>query len=966
MAIALLIACAQAVHAAADPVLPPLVDEPVDGPINGAFLGQLTDRTRYANQVGADGRLDVTLLIRDLPADAVTGFALQGFGGGLWQHRADGGPTPNWAADLIRVGAGSQAYVVFSTPGAAFPHYDLQFTFAGGATASVTVQGGPVDANRWSAAYQGAPEWRGATSGSDLTGFRKGPDGVHDDEIHLAGLYPGLGVKRIVITRGARRWTTGPMTAIDEGNADIVGTAPGRASVFFQDEIFASGRYEITVTYDSDAVMSCGVDAAQPTAPGAVVDAMPATAPPIALAVEWIGQDPASGLVTLASRGQAESGDVILAEIVDGAGVWRHVGPAAAAHPGLVPTTGASALVVAGDAARGRTFSFLPTADLRGRDLSLRLVLATPAIVHGVGAVVGGASDPAAGQAAPEDTAITAQPGDDLNALALTHGRIALALGDYAMGEPLRLTRPIEITGPRTARILFHQGASDPAWTRAIELCVGRTTLRGFTVGFSAPVRFRPESIVSYGSAVIGTVVDRHVPDRRAGLRLEDLAIEGPAATGSWDEAVHLIVMKDSGGGAIRGNTLRGGTVRLLGGPWEVVGNHHLGALVDTFSHGAFACHFTHDLTLTGNRLTPDVAIRARTWRFLVVTSWGSRCLVADNEVVGVGERDDDEARGIPQINAPEVVLTESYHTVFEGVPTSLGADGRVLRIPGTLAGALGERGAVTVLDGDAAGTWSRIVHVINARECIVDPPLRALASGAPPAVNISDGGFRGFEFARNRIDLRVPLPRLRGSPTALVLAGNHYGSRVVGNHFLGALPAHIVAAPTEHQPFRWGWGYAPVAGLTLTGNVFEDTGRVFLGPEHGPPIKGGCGRTYFSADIRDNRFRYSPAWLAAHPGTPLALVIGSTDAPDPRESRVRWSGNAVERDDGQVPGATTRMHAIVDGVPSDGDDQPVPAPVSRRGDGDGAGGGCGIGAVAAVALTLLTLLVERRLVRAR
>jgi hypothetical protein len=941
---------------AADPVLPPLVDAPVDGPLSATWLGQLTDRTGYANHVGADGRLDITVLLRNLPPAAVTTFQVGGLGGGLWQYRADGGATTNWAADLIRVG--SQAYVVFSTSGQAFPRYDIQLRFDDGSQASVSVTGGAVDANRWTAAYQGAPEWRGAANALDITGWRKGPDGIADDEIWLPALYPGLAVKRVVITRGTRRWTTGPPTSTSDGNVDLVAAAPGKVSAFFADpDAFTADRYQVAVTYDSDAVLTTGIDANQPTVPGRIPDTMPATPPPIDIPLTWRGQDPATGLTSVTVGGIAASASLVFAEVTDDAtGVWRFLGANAGSYSALVPTTGASALTAVSGAGSW-TLSFLPTSDLSGRALSVRvLALVDGTLVHALGAVTGGATDPAAGQPAPDVSSITAQPGDDLNALALTHGHITLAPGDYALDAPLSLTRPIEITGPRTARLVFHQGSGDAPWSRAVELCVGRTALRGFSIAFTGAVRFKPESQVSYGPAVIGTVVDRTVVDRRADLRLEDMSIEGPAALSSWEEAVHLVVMKDSSGGAISGNLLHGGTVRLLGGPWRVTGNTHLGALVNTFSYGAFAGHFLHDFTCSGNRLAADPTAHARTWRFLVMTAWGIHVAVADNDVAGVNQRSDDAARGIPVENAPEVTLTEAYGTVFEGIPNSISADGRVLRIPRTLAGALNEKGAVTVLEGPAAGTWSRIRHVINTRECIVDPPLSAMPGGAPPAMNISDASFRDAQFMRNRIDLRTNA----GGATALVLAGNHYGTRVLDNHLLGTNSARIVSAPTENQPFRWGWGYAPVVGLELAGNLFEDTGPVALGPDHSQYIKGGAGRTYFSAVIRDNRFRYSAGFLAGKSDPPLALTVGSSGTVDPRESRISWSGNHVELDPGPLITAIARIFgAIVEGAQLSAQDLPISRD-EQRGSGGTGSTGCGFGGAAALVLSLAAVFATR------
>ena len=47
-----------------------------------------------------------------------------------------------------------------------------------------------------------------------------------------------------------------------------------------------------------------------------------------------------------------------------------------------------------------------------------------------------------------------------------------------------------------------------------------------------------------------------------------------------------------------------------------------------------------------------------------------------------------------------------------------------------------------------------------------------------------------------------------------LILAGNHYGTRVLDNHLLGS-GFRIFAAATE-SPEHWGWSHAPMFGLAV------------------------------------------------------------------------------------------------------------------------------------------------------
>ena len=83
--------------------------------------------------------------------------------------------------------------------------------------------------------------------------------------------------------------------------------------------------------------------------------------------------------------------------------------------------------------------------------------------------------------------------------------------------------------------------------------------------------------------------------------------------------------------------------------------------------------------------------------------------------------------------------------------------------------------------------------------------------------------------FEGNRIDIRGG----RRSDS-FVLAGNHFGTRVVNNHLLGGgLAFRMMACPTEH-PMIWGWSHAPFLGGVVEGNVLEDCEQGgIVGVEH-------------------------------------------------------------------------------------------------------------------------------------
>ncbi len=426
--------------------------------------------------------------------------------------------------------------------------------------------------------------------------------------------------------------------------------------------------------------------------------------------------------------------------------------------------------------------------------------------------IPGGPADPTL-RAGPANasTTVLAQPGDDLNALAARFDLVRLSKGTYRLERPLILNQAVAIVGEPGATLLFAQPTAAPPWTAAIKIHDGRTRLEGFAVRFAGPVRWADN--IDYGPAVIGTT-DNHDPGShglKAGLVFRKLDLESPPPSSRWEEAVRLIRLATAENGRIEDNTLRGGMVEFLGGPWRVTGNDYRGTIPGTFCFGVFSGHRTHDLTLVNNTARP-VGRSGKTWRFLVLTVSGASDLIRDNRVSGIGPRDDDPVHE----NAPEIILTEAYRLRFEGRPRAISGDGLVLVIPEPQGDPAEPGDAVAILEGPHAGTFRRIAQRIDRTTYLIDP-----ATPLPrdvPALSLASG-FVGERFEANTIDGRG------GSVAAgFVLVGNHYGTALIRNHILGCGEAiRLTAAPTEN-PGPWGWSHA--ARLRRSGSGQHDRRR--------------------------------------------------------------------------------------------------------------------------------------------
>jgi hypothetical protein len=875
--------------------------------LSARWLGQ--DGHDYA---GPNDRLapsdiqDIHIALAGLePRRNVVSVEVKSANGNLW--RSDDKPGA-WRAEFKRE-KGARTGDVFFEPAwtETRPPFHVLVGYDDGSTAETDLQGGKANAKLLVTAVALAARWLGQDR-QDRTGASPsvGADGFQDVHIHLTRLSTKLNLIgiRVAGTNGAS-WESGP-------NPKLLSTAelirdpkdPTQADLFFQPVRDMSGqRLKLTAVYQNDQLDTTTVVAGRcdpklhvPSLPLPKLSELNAT-------VRWLGQDGSNAArpadVHVAISGLPASPAIAGAVLCDsqrGAWIYRlndrvpvPVDPSA--EPFAIKTN-----------ARSKSIDvfFPPYRDESSSAMTLRLIAADgrSSMLH----FKGGNCDPAKRSAQPEATNATAKPGDDLQNLVDRFGAVALEPGSYRLNRPLVLNRPVTITADRGATLLFSQPAGDSPWSAAIKIHCGNTTLTGFAVRFEGPIRWRID--VEYGPAVVGATdnFDRGHDDPKFKIVLKHLDLEIPASenAAAWVDALRIIRLHNAKSGEIAENVLRGGMIEFFDGPWDVKNNEFRGTPVGSYSHAVFVGHGTHDL-LVQNNVTKAVGPSGKTWRFLVLTWCGADDVIEGNTIEQVGARDDD---AIPWSNEPEIILTEAYHLKYEGKVMALSTDGRILRTGPSLGDYFRTGDVVSLLNGPAAGQWRRVVQAIDATTVLIDaavPPETEIVSISTAFVNET--------FQKNRIDLRGG----HGS-SSLVLAGNHFGTRVVKNHFLGGGYAfNLIAFPTE-SPVMWGWSHTPYLGGVIEGNILEDVekGGTLVVQHDGRYVKSNQGRVYMTARLSDNVVRWSDAFLSRAAGTaskqtPPGLTLGNPPSHDPGELVVTARGNRLES-----PVGTEAAHPLV------------------------------------------------------
>jgi hypothetical protein len=811
-----------------------------------------------------------------------------------WQYNAQ---SFSWKAELKR-SKGSPTADLFLEPGhiEAARIYHILIRYDDQSTCRMDVRGRQVNHSLRMPGAAVQARWIGQDRHDRVgAGPSVGPDGIQDARIHLTGISRRVQLNQIRIEGGAgTKWETGL-------NPQLLSSAeywpdpkkPGEGDLFFQSERDLKGtKLRILVHYSGETFDSTAVSALRFDPKLRVPETPLPRLTELSASAAWVGQDgedPAGpGDVHVRLTGLARSPAFVAAVLTDSVrGTWVH------RHSERVPSpvpdgqaTGPLVVRRGGDR-RALDLFFRPYRDETGSTLTLRLVEQDGKM--SVIRFAGSACDVARLAPRPNSTTAQAKPGDDLNALANQHGTVTLSAGTYRLTRPLVLDHPVSVTGAGKATLVFSQSSTEPPWTAAIKIHSGNTTLDGFAVRFEGPIRWVQD--VSYGPAVIGTTdnKDQGKNDLKTNITLTRLDVEGPPAAdpSKWVEAIRLVRLTNAQGGMVAGNILRGGPIVYFDGPWQFLNNDFRGTPVGTFSHGVFAGHNTHDVLIRGNRAKP-VEPSGKCWRFAELTHRGSGDRIEDNVVEDIGARDDDT---IPWSNEPEIIITESYRLTYEGKLTALSADGRLLRIGSPQGEDASTGDIVSLLSGPAAGQFRRIAQVIDQTTYLVDTPVPK----GTEMISISRG-FVGESFERNRIDIR----RGRKS-TGFVLSGNHFGTRVVKNHVLGGdTSMSMTACPTE-VPVHWGWSHAPVLGVVVADNTFEDSERgARLDVEHNEHIKTNKGRTYMSLIVNDNLVRWTASFLERLKRLgvtvpPPALTLGGSPSHDAGELIVKAAGNRLE-----------------------------------------------------------------------
>ena len=855
------------------------------GGLAAQWIGQDgQDLVGPSSSLGGDGVQDIHVALSGLPASrTVTFIDVQGLGGGEWEYDGPYGP---WAAALTRATSSTTAdlYVEPSQVETGRP-FNVSVTYDDGSKDSTWFTGGAADPNLRMPSASAKLAWIGQ-DGQDRvgTGVGVGPDGIQDVHLGLSNLSPGIAITDVTIRSSAgSSWDFGTnpsgfaTAALDRNAADST-----RADLYLQPVADPSGQtLTATITYSNGKTDQASVVAghvnpslAEPSTAGAMPSLLGG------LTATWDGQDGG----TLAGQGSARIH-------VSGVPAGRSVVAVGLSDPDreswlyrlnssvnfysdpyaepLGFAAGAGAVDIA----------FPPERNESGGVMTVRLLFddGTSAVTT----VTAGATDPALRVPNIASTSIVAHPGNDLNVLANEYGTVHLSAGTYAMTQPLVLNRPVSILADPGVTIQFSQAANAPAWSTAIKVLAGHTTLDGFAVRFATPINWAAD--VNYGAAVIGTTDNLDPPSSTFvdALTISHLDLQSPPVPSGDVEAPGLIRLASGIDGTVAGNTLKGGTTTVFGGSWTIVGNTYLGTVPNTYCWTAFAGHGTHDLVLEDNTAQPT-GPSGKTWRFLVLTDTGYGDLIADNDVVGIGPLDTDTQSA----NAAEIILTESYNLLFEGVPSALSPDGRVMQIPTPQGGPAQTGDVVAILSGPDAGQYRRIAMALGSQTYLLDSPMAA----GNYAISIVSG-FVGETFQGNTIDAR-------GSSVAgdMILAGDHFGTKVLGNLFLGGSDGfRITAAPSE-QPVVWGWSHAPFLDATISGNVIEDAIHgATVAVEHSSAIQGDAGRVYVSGTLADNTVVWSPSFLAAHnngSGVP-GLVVGEPGSIDPGELALTASGNS-------------------------------------------------------------------------
>ena len=819
-----------------------------------------------------------------LPNTTITRVQVNRYGGGGWTWDATGKQGALFLPDASNPSAGD----LFMEPRAADPagtwYERIRVDYANGTFEETQLNTGTaVDPNLRAPGKELEAVFQGQV-GQDWTGpyISVGPDGFQDVRVDLSNLSTGADVSLVRLTATS---PTGPTRVWETGanpnghwNAELL-NRPGRnatlgatAELYVSPDVNLAGySLKLEVIYASRnpdgsltnrsgksdvVIVSAGAtnpSAAMPTVAEANLPQTKAASLPQDEGFPGYSRA-ALNLAGLAALPTPQTFASVRSAILSN----LHGASWVFARPGSPPphTGGSNPLTMSYDAATG-VFGFPPVRDEEGSTLTLLLTFD-----DGGQAVARFAGAPADINRRAVDTRVGATVhnvfGADglLASLQAKAPNIHLKSGAYALNHPLNLDYPVRITAdPGVALSFALSNAPGSAWntaTSAIRITSSHVALDGFAIRFE-------------GDSSMWTANNRYIIRATGGgskvnLSLTHLDIQAPAASSpTYEEAINLMNFEGINSGLIAGNILKGGSIQLGTGPWKVVDNEYRGAVANTITPTFLNVLTSHDLVIRGNH-AHAVAPAGITRRFLIFgrsdLGQGIGNLIEDNVIDGgLGTPKVDPTDLFP--NSAELILMETYQPRFEGKPSAVSPDGLVVRIPHLRGPAARTGDVVSILTGPHAGEWRMIIQALGPTRYLLDKPL--------PQGDLIIAIGRGFvdqTFRGNTIDLRGMHP----GNAALVINGNHWGARVVGNTFLGGNGLHIHAGSNEYgfetpsvqqHLASWGWSRLPVFDLTIDGNTFVDA-SIELAVSHGQKNKANSGRTYFTGELSNNRIDWS------------------------------------------------------------------------------------------------------------
>lgn len=716
--------------------------------IHAEWIGQdQHDLVNPSANVGPSDTQDVHIRLDNLPAKEITHARITRLGGGEWQYK---GPWGAWAIAIERKdNAGTADLYLEPSHHEDGATWDITVDYADKTQDHTRLKTGKIDPNLRMPGAVLSAKWIGQ-DGRDWTGryAAVGPDGIQDVVLRISGISDKLGKLNAlrVEAEGGPIWEWG-VNPDRVWNAEIIRDPknPREADMLMSPPLQSiDGKpLKLTIWYgqnrDHEFTGTAVAGKSDPdlkTPRPKIYDVKPIKE----FSAKWFGQDgkdvTGRGDVHVRVSGLPATNTIVGASLSDNVGgdwLWKASDKVDYYVPAQGETRHLAFQSDPHDASAADLF-FPPFRDEADTHMTFRVLLSDGSMRFAQ--FTGEKCDTFHCGKAPNDKTITAKPGDDLAAMAREYGKITLTPGIYEIDHPLELNEPVTITGDREAILRFNQPASDKPWHGAIYVGADNVNLVGFTVRFAGPARFD----VRLGAAIIRSNERGDTTGGLVNLVIRNMDIETPPFPPLKDpskpyEAPYLIRVGRILSGQIIGNTLSGGTIDVVHGPWVISDNTHLGLPAGGIGWDAFAAHYSHDLRIERNKLHADTA-GAKLWRFFTSTQYAAHSIVRDNDVRGVGMRDNDP---MPNPNAPEIFLTEAYRLHYEGHPVYQSDDRLVLQIPVLMWGEVRPGCIVAILDGEHAGEWYKIAQAIDPVSYLMDRPM-------PPghyAISISTGNGR-------------------------------------------------------------------------------------------------------------------------------------------------------------------------------------------------------------------------------